>query len=177
MVNETPPSTLHKNGSLSRLADIEETEKADSSSVDTSSEIIPNGGDSLTERPSLVIDQTQRNNTVSDNGQLDADRPSLVYDYQQRRDSKMFLRRPSGNPNLYNNIEKRVSISAITPHRLTNGRRSGTISVKERRSTLGDVKRRTAFMDNNINRYHDRLRNTDISMKNAIETMPLSKYE
>lgn len=110
------------------------------------------------------------------NGYADAERPSLGYDYPaQRRDSK-FLRRPSGNPNL-GNIEKRVSGSVAAPHRLPNGRRSGTISVKERRNTLGDVKRRTAFMDNNINRYHERLRNTDISMKNAIETMPLSKYE
>lgn len=158
------------------MADIEEAEKTDSSSVDTSSETIPNGGDSPLQRPSLYDYQNQRKNTATDNGYVDVDRPSLGYDYQQRRDSKLFLRRPSGNPNL-GNIERRVSGIVITPHRLTNGRRSGTISVRERRSTYGDVKRRTAFMDNNINRYHDRLRNTDISMKKAIETMPLSKYE
>lgn len=109
------------------------------------------------------------------NGLADVERPSLLHQ-ENRRDSK-FLRRPSGNPNL-GYIEKRVSGNMNTPHRLTNGRRSGTsTNVRERRNTPSDVKRRTAFMDNNINRYQERLRNTDVSMKNAIETMPLSKYE
>lgn len=74
-------------------------------------------------------------------------------------------------------IEKRVSGTAGAPLRVTNSRRSGPSSVRERRNTPSDVKRRTAFMDNNINRYQERLKNTEISMKNAIETMPLSKYE
>lgn len=87
------------------------------------------------------------------------------------------MRRPSGNPNLVH-IEKRMSGSInVTQYRPTNGRRSGLGSVKERRITPSDTKRRTAFMDNNIKRYQERLANTDISMKSAIETMPLSKYE
>lgn len=146
-----PPPPMPRNGSVKRLEDIEE---AGSSASSTD------------ERPSVIYDNhNQRKSTILPNGNADFDLPS------QRRDS-MFLRRPSGNP-ILTHIEKRVGGSVSARH--TNGRRSGTI--RERRSTPSDVKRRTAFMDNNINRYQERLRNTDINMKNAIETMPLSKYE
>lgn len=64
----------------------------------------------------------------------------------------LISRRPSGHPVLTN----RLSGRRITP---------------------GEVKRRTAFMDNNINRYNERLKKTDENMKKAIENMPLSKYE
>lgn len=96
----------------------------------------------------------------------------------ERRDT-IYLRRPSGNPNL-GNFDRRMSGNPNLTA-LRNQRRSGgsiTVErIRERRNTPGEVQRRTAFMDNNINRYHERLRKTDISMRKAIETMPLSKYE
>lgn len=43
--------------------------------------------------------------------------------------------------------------------------------------TTNYVPRRTPFMDSSINRYKERLRETDESIKEAIEEMPLTKYE
>lgn len=162
-VPQTIVLPLQKNGSVPRLAGIEETSTISTTNV--------SNGDVPIEKFSPTYYDYHRN-TLPLNGNGDLD--SSNYDYiAQRRDSR-YLRRPSGIPNL-GNIEKRVGGSIGAPHRLPNGRRSGT--VRERRNTPSDVKRRTAFMDNNINRYQERLRNTDISMEKAIETMPLSKYE
>lgn len=69
-----------------------------------------------------------------------------------RRDSSLGTRRQSGNPQIH---------------------RKGNL----RRFTPGDIQRRTAFMNNHINQYHDRLKTTDRSMQEAIEKMPLTKYE
>lgn len=48
--------------------------------------------------------------------------------------------------------------------------------MSERRST-SDFKRRTAFMDNTINKYHERIKETEEKIINEIKAMPLSKYE
>ncbi|KAF5301265.1 hypothetical protein FQR65_LT00965 [Abscondita terminalis] len=46
-----------------------------------------------------------------------------------------------------------------------------------RRVTPGDIKRRTAFMDNNINRYKILLAETEENIQKEIERMPLTKFD
>lgn len=129
-----------------------------------------------------VICSTNNVSNCPDNDESESSpNGAAINQIMERRDT-IYLRRPSGNPNL-TNFDRRMSgnpnITTIRNH--TAKRRSGgsiTVErIRERRNTPGEVQRRTAFMDNNINRYHERLRNTDVSMRNAIETMPLSKYE
>lgn len=115
--------------------------------------------------------------SLCEESELQNSNASSTNNSNERRDT-IFLRRPSGNPTLAN-LERRIS--GIPNQTLRLQRRSGSNSnverIRERRVTPGDVQRRTAFMDNNIHRYHERLRDTDTAMKKAIETMPLAKYE
>lgn len=50
-------------------------------------------------------------------------------------------------------------------------------AVNDRRLTPSDRKRRTAFMNNNIKRYKERLEETNNELEETIEKMRLSKYE
>uniref|UniRef100_A0A1Y1L6S3 adenylate cyclase n=1 Tax=Photinus pyralis TaxID=7054 RepID=A0A1Y1L6S3_PHOPY len=59
---------------------------------------------------------------------------------------------------------------------IINRRPSGHPNVG-RRITPTDIKRRTAFMDNNINRYKKLLQKTKENMKVAIEEMPFTKFD
>lgn len=125
-----------------------------------------------------VFSINEISNFPDNNKQTEFSPTGGVNQISERRDT-IYLRRPSGNPNL-GNFDRRMSGNPNLTA-LRNQRRSGgsiTVErIRERRNTPGEVQRRTAFMDNNINRYHERLRKTDISMRKAIETMPLSKYE
>lgn len=69
------------------------------------------------------------------------------------------------------------NLSASAPiEAMLQRRNSGhQINIGKRYSNV--IPRRTAFMDNNIHRYQERLRETDERIKGAIENMPLTKYE
>ncbi|XP_025834972.1 adenylate cyclase type 2-like isoform X2 [Agrilus planipennis] len=51
------------------------------------------------------------------------------------------------------------------------------VAMSERRKNSGDIKRRTAFMNNYIKKYARYLDNTNKSMEMAIKKMPLTKYQ
>lgn len=74
-----------------------------------------------------------------------------------KRKSKIYVRR-----------ETKSKIDTTATRRLSKnpGRPSNT-----------DMKRRTAFMDSNIKNYHERLKNVDSAIQEAIDTLPLSKYQ
>ncbi|KRT84072.1 Adenylate and Guanylate cyclase [Oryctes borbonicus] len=55
-------------------------------------------------------------------------------------------------------------------------RNAGGMNIR-RRITPTIISRRTPFMDNNLAKYHERLRITDKQMEEAVDKMPLSKYD
>lgn len=79
------------------------------------------------------------------------------------------------------NFKQNVRRGSLIPNNNLGRRLSGNPNryqrnLSERRYTP-DVKRRTAFMDNHIHRYHERLKETEMEVKETINNMPLSKYE
>ncbi|GJQ87133.1 hypothetical protein Trydic_g23979 [Trypoxylus dichotomus] len=64
-----------------------------------------------------------------------------------------------------------VAPTVNRPSRSTGG------SNTRRRITPTTISRRTPFMDNNLARYHERLRITDKQIQEAVHKMPLSKYD
>ncbi|XP_017781856.1 PREDICTED: uncharacterized protein LOC108566470 [Nicrophorus vespilloides] len=103
----------------------------------------------------------------------------------KRRDTfqrKQDLRKVSSTPNLGRrltsrrisgkiplpNIEKKINNS----ERRTSGQNYRESLISGRMSD-----RRTAFMDNNINRYQEMLQFTDDKLSEAIHSMPFAKYD
>lgn len=75
-----------------------------------------------------------------------------------RRDSKY----------ISNNHQANKRYSMMPPRVLFN---------RTNRRSTADSKRRTAFMDNNIHRYQERLIETENNIRQEIDNMPLSKRE
>ncbi|KAI4469490.1 adenylate cyclase type 1 [Holotrichia oblita] len=65
---------------------------------------------------------------------------------------------------------------SVAPNRPSNRNAAANIGGR-RRFTPNTLSRRTPFMDNNLSRFHERLQQTDRQMEEAVQTMPLSKYD
>lgn len=96
---------------------------------------------------------------------------AIIQNNVSQNSSPVYQRRESRLNNLNTNLGRRLSGN---PARFLNGSRNS--SLNEKRLTA-DMKRRTAFMDNNNRRYIERLKDSDDIMEEEIVKMPLSIYE
>lgn len=137
----------------------------------------PENGDSV-RRPSKFI---KRNSTVpNDLKNMSNSRSfSLISNYRATQENSEV----SVDDDLVNgkrhtfpsSSERRVSGSPSLAH--YQRRTSGNIRFSTDRRLTNERKRRTAFMNNNIKRYYERLEETNKELEETIENMLLSKFE
>ncbi|KAK5642818.1 hypothetical protein RI129_008985 [Pyrocoelia pectoralis] len=121
----------------------------------------------LSENQTNIIGEQETN--LKSNGFAKSASTTSLGDSQVRNDGAFEQRRES-----LRSIQ--TPIGAIL-NRRPSGHPGSSKQVVGRRITPCDIKRRTAFMDNNINRYKKLLQKTAENMKEAIENMPFTKFD